>query len=231
MSDPQNRSEIASEKLEWMRREWDLRARTNARYFIATTQADWTDDEFFASGRACIDQQISTDMVNICADRDPRDMRVLEIGCGTGRLTHALASVFGEVHGVDVSGEMIVRARQSIAERGIRNAHVYQNNGQDLSVVPNFPFHFAFSWIVFQHIPLKAVIESYIRETHRLLVPGSLFKFQAQGYPLKNADHDTWLGVSFTAEEMGEIAARCGFDRRYYHGEGTQDFINWMFRL
>jgi len=34
-------------------------------------------------------------------------MRVLEIGCGAGRLTRALAKLFGEVHGVDVSGEMV----------------------------------------------------------------------------------------------------------------------------
>ena len=39
-------------------------------------------------------------------------MRVLEIGCGAGRLTRALANFFGEVHAVDISGEMVAQARK-----------------------------------------------------------------------------------------------------------------------
>ena len=37
-------------------------------------------------------------------------MSVLEIGCGAGRLTRALANFFGEVYAVDISGEMVKRA-------------------------------------------------------------------------------------------------------------------------
>ncbi len=37
-------------------------------------------------------------------------MRVLEIGCGAGSITRALARLFGEVHAVDVSGEMAALA-------------------------------------------------------------------------------------------------------------------------
>ena len=33
----------------------------------------------------------------------------IEIGCGAGRITRALARLFGEVHGVDISGEMVCR--------------------------------------------------------------------------------------------------------------------------
>lgn len=157
-------------------------------------------------------------------------MRVLEIGCGAARLTQALAGIFGEVHAVDVSGEMVALAQQNLHQRGIENAFVYQNNGQDLTVVPNLPFHFAFSWIVFQHIPAKSVIETYVREVHRLLVPGALFKFQVQGHPLPGVRHDTWLGVSFTEAEMAAMADRCGFELRYSYGAGTQEYVNWFFR-
>ena len=55
-------------------------------------------------------------------------MRVLEIGCGAGRVTKALARFFGEVHAVDVSGEMVRLAKQALREHP--NAFVYQNNGK-----------------------------------------------------------------------------------------------------
>ena len=60
-------------------------------------------------------------------------MTVLEIGCGAGRITRALAEVFGQVYAVDVSGEMIAKAKLALAD--VPNAHVFQNNGTDLSVV------------------------------------------------------------------------------------------------
>src|ERR1700675_4969956 len=150
-------------------------------------------------------------MVNICQGRDPKTMRVLEIGCGAGRLTRALANLFGEVHAVDVSGEMIARAREALADKP--NAHVYQNNGCDLAVVPPIEFDFGYSNIVFQHIPSREVIESYVREVHRLLRPGALFKFQVQGYPLDPHDlqpDDTWTGVPFSEQEACAMAERNG---------------------
>ena len=164
-----------------MRRDWDRRARENARYYVATDRSNWTDEEFFASGEKELADTVLNDMDNICQGRDPASMRVLEIGCGAGRVTRALAGVFGEVHAVDVSGEMIAQARSALA--GLPNVFLYQNNGMDLAVVPNAPFDFAFSVIVFQHIPSFAVIESYFREAARLLRPGALFKLQVHGLP------------------------------------------------
>ena len=69
-----------AEQLELMKRDWDQRARENARHFVDTSRTDWTDETFFASGERNIAQQILTDMTNICQGRDPAAMRVLEIG-------------------------------------------------------------------------------------------------------------------------------------------------------
>ena len=95
-----------------MQRDWDARARENARYYVATGNTEWSDEEFFASGEQAIAEDILTDMTNICQGKDPKAMRVLEIGCGAGRLTRALANLFGEVHAVDVSGEMIAQSAE-----------------------------------------------------------------------------------------------------------------------
>jgi ubiquinone/menaquinone biosynthesis C-methylase UbiE len=217
------------EQLEKMRQDWDARARENARYYVNTGREDWTDQEFFASGERTVAEEILTDMINICQGKDPKEMRVLEIGCGTGRVTRALASLFGEVHAVDVSGEMVELARKALADAP--GAHVYRNNGVDLAVIPGAGFDFAFSSIVFQHIPSREIIENYIREVHRLLRPGALFKFQVQGdATLQTSPDDTWLGAAFSDEEAVAMAQRCGFEPRYRHGAGGQYFWLWFFK-
>ena len=111
------------QQLEKMRSDWDERAKENAMHYVDTSRTDWTDEEFFASGEQQIAEDIRTDMENVCQGQNPRDMRILEIGCGAGRLTRAFARLFGEVHAVDISGEMVAAARRgAVAElpRGAR---------------------------------------------------------------------------------------------------------------
>jgi SAM-dependent methyltransferase len=230
MPSPERDSAFADSELAGkMRNEWDQRALENARYYVATGKSDWSDEEYFESGRENVRREILTDMGNICQGRDPKQMRVLEIGCGSGRITRALSEVFGEVYAVDISGEMIRQARQSLQDRP--NAHVYQNNGSDLSVLGNIQVDFAFSFIVFQHIPSRDVILSYVREVHRLLRPRSLFKFQVQGgSEMDMHASDTWLGVPFSETEAIAMAEECGFEPRHLIGAQTQYFWLWYFR-
>jgi SAM-dependent methyltransferase len=220
-----------------MRQDWDERARENARFYVNTERTDWTEEEYYASGELTVAEEILTDLQNICQGKDPRRMKVLEIGCGTGRVTRALAQVFGSVWAVDVSGEMIEQARQALKD--YPNAHVLQNNGMDLAVIPESDFDFAFSIIVFQHIPSYEVIENYVAEVRRLLRPGALFKFQVQGGgematpaaepPAVDPD-DTWEGVSYTSEMARALAERNGFELRYEHGAGEQYYWLWLFK-
>ncbi len=238
-------------QLEQMRRDWDQRARENARYYVATGQENWDDEEFFRSGQMELECQVLNDLENICQGKNPRKMKVLEIGCGAGRVTRALAAFFGEIYAVDISAEMVARAQRAL--EGFPNAHVFQNDGKDLAVVARAleggrlrrlyrrlrgrdasgrgEIDFAFSCIVFQHIPSREIIENYVREVHALLRPGGLFKFQVQGYPeLEIKPNDSWVGVSFTEEQARDMAGRCGFDMRYNHGAGEQYYWLWFFK-
>ncbi|HLH43762.1 MAG TPA: methyltransferase domain-containing protein [Bryobacteraceae bacterium] len=220
---------LLEEQLERMRRDWDERARKNARHFVDTSRADWSDEEFFASGEKAVAEDILTDMTNICQGKDPKSMRILEIGCGAGRLTRALSNIFGEIHAVDVSGEMIAQAQRALADRP--HVHLYRNNGCDLSVLPEVEFDFAYSAIVFQHIPSREIIENYVREAGRLLRAGGLFKFQVQGHASVDSDpNDTWVGVSYSEEQAKALAWRCGFEPRYMYGAGDQYFWLWFFK-
>jgi SAM-dependent methyltransferase len=221
-----------------MREDWDARARENARHFVNTEKENWSDEEFRQSGERTVAEDILTDMINICQGKDPKQMRVLEIGCGAGRVTRALAGVFGEVFAVDISGEMVAQAKEFLKDR--RNAHVFQNNGTDLSVLngqlAEGSADFAYSTIVFQHIPSREVIETYVREVHRLLRPGGLFKFQVQGYveqdgiAYESSPEDTWLGVTYSDEQAVALAESTGFEPRHRHGAGDQYFWLWFFK-
>ena len=218
-----------SAQLAKMQREWDERARQNARFYVNTERQDWTDAEFFESGERTVSEEILTDMINICQGKDPQRMRVLEIGCGAGRVTRALAHIFGEVYGVDISGEMVDQARAALAP--LPHVHILQNNGKDLEVLGAMRFDFAFSSIVFQHIPSHQIIESYVREVHKRLRRGGLFKFQVQGAPVTDSEpNDTWLGVTFSEQDAREMAIRCHFEMRYSYGCGTQYYWLWYFR-
>ncbi len=218
------------EQLDKMRLDWDERARQNARFFVNTEREQWTDEEFRESGRRTVEEEILTDMINICQGKDPKQMKILEIGCGAGRVTRALSEVFGEVWAVDVSGEMIRQAGEFLRDRG--NVHLLQNNGADLqAITESASFDFAFSTIVFQHVPSRDVIVGYVREVHRLLRPGALFKFQVQGdTSFETKPDDTWLGVSFSDAQAVEMAEARGFEARHRHGAGQQYFWLWYFK-
>ena len=226
-------------KIRRMRRDWEARARQNARYFVATGQEQWSDEEFWRSGRVVLEEEVLSDLTNICQGKDPKSMKVLEIGCGAGRVTRALAEYFGQVYAVDISAEMVRQARRAVA--GFSNARVFRNNGKDLRVVRDCwwdrfgsrapQIDFAFSCLVFQHIPSLEVIESYVRETNRLLRPGALFKFQVLGSQEAEPDlNGSWVGVPFSEAGARSMAERCGFEMRHHYGAGDQYYWLWFFK-
>jgi ubiquinone/menaquinone biosynthesis C-methylase UbiE len=212
-----------------MEQDWDSRAREAAEYYIATGQKQWHQDDFFKSGEINVANEVLSDPNIMRRGKKPARMRVLEIGCGAGRMTKALARIFGEVHAVDISAEMIRIAHRNLD--GIPNVLLYKNNGSDLSELASRRFDFAFSFIVFQHIPSLPVVENYVREVHRCLRPGGLFKFQVQGATeISPVSDDTWVGVSLTLADAKSLAARSGFELIAASGEGTQYLWLWFLK-
>ena len=215
--------------LEKMRADWDARARANAAHYIADGKADWTRDEFYRSGIIDVERHILTDLENICRGKDPRRMRVLELGCGAGRITRALAAIFGEVHAVDISPEMLKLAEEALA--GCPGVHLYQTDGATLSVLGSRTFDFAFSCCVFHNISSHEVIHSYVTDVGQRLAPGALFKFEVQGCTAVQSEFgDTWVGVPFSEDEARSLAHDCGFELRYHAGAGEERFWLWFFK-
>ena len=205
-----------------MKKEWNARGKANYKYFISYSNSE---EEFIHSGKESLEKLILPIMDSITHNRDPNELKVLEIGCGAGRVTFWMASVFGEVYGVDIAEDMIEKGKKYC--KNLKNVHLSTNNGMDLSDFGNDFFDFVFSFIVFQHIPDKNIIINYIKEVERVLKHGSIFKFQLQGYLGKDyadKEKDSWYGVSFSEDEIKEIAEKFNFEIISLEGQGTQYF-------
>lgn len=213
-----------------MQRDWDDRARENYRHYIVNSQRSWEAGDFARSGQETLARYITNDMTNICQGKKPSDMLVLDFGCGAGRVTGALAQVFGHVYGVDISAEMLQHASADL--QGLSNITFVQSNGKDLGALGDVEFDFDFAFSVFHHIPSKAIIESCIRNVGQHLRSGSLFKFEVQGcLSLRAGPDDTWLGAALSQQDLRGMADRTGFEYRYHTGEGEESFWQWFFKV
>jgi SAM-dependent methyltransferase len=196
-----------------MKRDWDDRARQDAKWFINTVRLQQPEEEFDATGALEVQRLVVADLDLLTQGRDPRTLRVLELGCGIGRMTRHLAGLFGEVHATDVSGEMIRRGRERLQD--LPNVYLYETSGYDFAELPSNHFDLAFSAYVFQHVPSAEIIESNLRDVWRVLKPGGVFKFQTNSittFDFEEIEKDTWSGASFP--EMAIRAFAAGHEAR-----------------
>ncbi len=190
-----------------MKREWDDRARQDAKWFINTLRFQQTEDEFDRTGAFEVQRLVTVDLPLLTGRRDPKTLRLLEIGCGAGRMTKHLAAMFGEVAGVDVSGEMIHQARERLA--GIGNVQFYETSGVDFPMLDDESFDLILSAYVFQHVPGAAVIRSNLDDAWRVLKPGGVFRFQTNAitaFHFDELEKDTWTGAEFPEAELRRFA-------------------------
>jgi ubiquinone/menaquinone biosynthesis C-methylase UbiE len=101
--------------------------------------------------------------------------RVLDFGCGVGRLSQGLAKHFRHVDGVDIAKPMIELAQQH-NQHGDR-VRYHLNSQRDLRLFPNDHFDLIYSVITLQHIPAP-LIPDYLQEFARVCRPGGLIFFQ-----------------------------------------------------
>jgi SAM-dependent methyltransferase len=80
--------------------------------------------------------------------------KMLDYGCGVGRLIIPFAEHYRQVFGVDMSEGMLTEARKVADARDLTNIVFMQSDGSDLAALPNKHFDLIHSVIVFQHIPV-----------------------------------------------------------------------------
>ena len=196
-----------------MKKEWNERTKMNPLFVIATDHSE-TEEDFWNSGiDECNDiLGVNTERYQkIIENKETSNMNILEIGCGIGRILIPMRKFFGNVTGIDISSEMVQLGQKYVSD--IPNCNIVENNGTDLAEFSDNSFDFCYSFIVFQHIPEKQIVENYIKEVSRILKVGCLFRFQVRGtISTKPNEITTWDGVQFTSDEIHKIAKENNFE-------------------
>ncbi len=215
---------------------WNDRAREDALYFVDTRRRYGDPDASdFGDAEAIVELLLTEFDVTI----EPGD-RVLEIGCGVGRLTRRLAGRAREVVALDVSDEMLARARALSPE--LANVRWTLGDGVSLAGVEDASIDAAISTVVFQHVPDPAITLGYVREVGRVLRPGGWAVLQVSNDPAVHVPRDTWrhrakaalgrgprgqrhpawLGSWVRLEDVSSVAAEAGMVLQAVSGAGTQ---------
>jgi SAM-dependent methyltransferase len=223
-----------------MRQFWDARAAEDA-FFFVDNRLDYghpDEERFWAGGEEALTRLLTM----LDASVEP-GAKLVEIGCGLGRVTRALVGRGATVEAVDVSPEMLARAARL-------NAHLdgvrwIVGDGKTLGEVADSSVDGCVSLIVFQHIPDPAITLGYIREMGRALRPGGWAAFQVsndfaiheevpptrrlrdiyrvlRGRGPRGQNHPAWRGSAVELDALRAAAAAGNMDVVKIVGEGTQ---------
>ncbi|MFL5617784.1 MAG: class I SAM-dependent methyltransferase [Gemmatimonadaceae bacterium] len=163
-------------RLDGLQQTWDALGAEDPMWAILTDAAKkgqkWNRDEFFATGRA----QVADLLRSLAALEGPVAFgRALDVGCGIGRVTQALAAHYDQVEGVDIAPSMIARAD---AENTVGPRVTYRLvAGADLAHIPSGTIDLVWSVIVLQHMPPPVAL-AYLREFVRVLSLEGVAVFQ-----------------------------------------------------
>jgi SAM-dependent methyltransferase len=115
-----------------------------------------------------------------CApDFDPKSATCIEYGCGVGRVTWLLASLFQHVLACDISPAHLAKVKNIIEANSLNNVEPFQISADHLS--PVIDVDFWFSHIVLQHNP-PPLIAQILETAFRSLRPGGITLFQVTTY-------------------------------------------------
>jgi SAM-dependent methyltransferase len=157
-----------------MAEDWDERARADALLYICSDRRYKDVEAFLESGETDYRQLVAPVLAML--DFDPRGKTMLEMGCGVGRMTHSFARRFARVCALDVSEEMLRRARALFPN--LNNVLWLQGDGAGLSQMSTGTMYFIFSYLVLQHVQTADLALGYIREMLRVLKTGGAYCFQ-----------------------------------------------------
>jgi cyclopropane fatty-acyl-phospholipid synthase-like methyltransferase len=134
-------------------------------------------------------------------DPDPARHVALDIGCGLGRVVEELSPKFRSVVGLDLSEEMLRRARDTASASNITLVLI---DGVDLSCVRAESIDLAVSFAVFTHLPSSRWTRTYIREIARVLRPGGQTAFH-----VNSSSGSSWWAMRRGAKAIiGPVADR-----------------------
>lgn len=184
--------------LRLLRRNWDQAARDNAQYSVVTIPGQSV-EEFFASGEAEVEWVLNRlDTMGVESGRE----LALDFGCGLGRLSVALAKHYNHVVGLDVSGEMIARAKQASGVRYVR--------ADTLEGLSARSYDLVYTNITLQHMP-GWLQQQYVTDFYRLVRANGVVVFELPDWPdMERVQHALAMSGAGTDEVRSWIETAGG---------------------
>ena len=220
-----------------MERFWDARAREQALWYV-DSRLDYGEPDvetFWAGGEEALERLLTALGAVVSSD----DV-VVDIGCGVGRLTRPLARRARRVIAVDVSSEMLARARDLNAD--LDNVEWVHGDGESLRPLPDASADACISHVVFRHLPDPSLTLGYVREMGRVLRPGGFAAFEVSNDPAAHSARSpgirtrlaavagraprgvadaAWVGSAVDLTDLGRVAAGAGLAVERVVGAGT----------
>lgn len=209
--------------LEAQKKKWESLARENDRYYVHSADYEQSDEYYESSGATSVHEYIVQDEILAGYFPDLKKIELVEVGCGSGRMTRTLADLFKFVYAVDISPTMLAKA-QAFVQAG--NVRYVESDGRSISI-PDCSADFAFSYIVYQHCPTREIVVDSFREISRVLRPGGIFKSQVRGARHLDPDHWSW-GEHFSRRQAREAAVSAGLELLHVAGAKTRTMWLWL---
>jgi SAM-dependent methyltransferase len=119
--------------------------------FLNANLTEESREEFFQTGEQHVNHVYQVIQTKLRDDFHPE--RVLDFGCGVGRLLIPFARRAQTVVGIDVSPAMLEQAANNCRERGLKTVRLL--GSEELDQLDSNSFGLVHSYIVFQHIPVR----------------------------------------------------------------------------
>jgi SAM-dependent methyltransferase len=222
-----------------MREFWDKRANEDPFHFVDQREPYRHADEerFWRAGERDLDALLG----ELGLEVGPGD-RVMDVGCGIGRLTRVLARRAAHVTAVDVSPEMLARAQE--LNPGLDNVEWVLGDGVTLAGIEFGSHDAVVCHQVLEHIPSTRVQLGYVAEFARVLRPGGWAAFDLATAPARERqgpethsrrgflqalvgrtpsgrDDPEWKGTHVKLDHLGATATMCGLTLERIEGAGT----------
>jgi SAM-dependent methyltransferase len=155
---------------------WDVLAELDPLWTILSDPTKkfgkWDSKEFFGTGAKEAERVLA-----LCRSHslDISFGKLLDFGCGVGRMTRGFSHFFSSCTGIDVSSKMVGLAKQFNAD--VSKCDFVVSDRPELPFESN-SFDFVFSLLVLQHLPTKTMIRGFIAEFIRVAKDGGVIVFQ-----------------------------------------------------
>lgn len=201
---------------------WDILARINPDYYINSKLLEKDKNKYEESGFSDVQKFILQD-TSLKSIINFKEVSMLEIGCGNGRMTEFLAGLFKRVYAVDISPRMIELGKLRLSH--LKNIDFFVGDGFHYVISDNI-VDLVFSYITFQHFPSMGMVLENMKEVKRVLKPGGVAKIQFRGRPAHGGIFRVfkwYYGAYLNKEKILDIAHKLNLEILSITGEGEKE--------